>query len=387
MRHIYLDHSATTPTDERVLEAMLPYFTEQYGNPSSVHRWGQEAESAIERARRTVADILNCTPTEIIFTSCGSESDNLAIRGVAYAALRDGHGRHLITQPLEHPAVSKTCQQLADIFGFDCTVLPVASDGAITPDTLHDTLRDDTVLVSLMMANNEVGTLLPIQEVAAIARERGAYFHTDAVQAAGQLDLDVQKLGVDLLSMSGHKFYAPKGVGVLYVREGTPIVPIQTGGSHEHGLRGGTQHVPLIVGLAKALEIAYAEYDQHVAHYQAMRDRLIDGILTRVPDVELTGSRTNRLPSHASFAFKNTDANTLLMQLDMQGIAASSGSACKVGTPSPSTVLQAMGYSDEWTLGGLRLTVGRQTTAADIDTVLDILPQAVESVRKLWTPA
>lgn len=384
---IYLDHSATTPVDDRVLEAMLPYFSQHYGNPSSIHQWGQMAEAAVERARRTIAGILNCRPHEIIFTSCGSESDNLAVRGAAVAARHAGKGRHLITQPLEHSAVGKTCRQLETYFDFDCTYLPVDSQGQITPIVLENAMRDDTTVVSLMLANNEIGTLLPIAELAAVAHERGAVFHTDAVQAGGQVALDVQALGVDMLSLSGHKFYGPKGVGVLYVREGTPLVPSQSGGSHEFGLRSGTHNVPLIVGIAKALEIADAEFETHTAHYRAMRDRLIEGVMARIPDVELTGDTQQRLPSHASFVFKYTDANMLLMQLDMRGIAASSGSACKVGNPAPSAVLQALGYDESWTLGGLRLTVGRQTTAADIDTVLAVLPEAVKAVRQLWVTA
>lgn len=384
---IYLDHSATTPVDDRVLEAMLPYFTQHYGNPSSIHRWGQTAEAAVERARRRVAELLNCKPREIIFTSCGSESDNLAIRGAAVAARHAGKGNHLISQPLEHSAVGKTCRQLETYFGFDCTYLPVDSQGQITPNTLSDALRDDTIVVSLMLANNEIGTILPIADLAAVAHEHGAVFHTDAVQAGGQLAVDVQQLGVDMLSLSSHKFYGPKGVGVLYVREGTPIIATQAGGSHEFGLRSGTHNVPLIVGLATALEIACAEFDTHTTHYKAMRDRLIDGVLTQIPDVKLTGDRLNRLPTHASFVFKHVDANMLLMQLDMRGIAASSGSACKVGNPEPSSILMALGYDEAWTLGGLRLTVGRQTTAADIDTVLAVLPEAVQAVRQLWVTA
>lgn len=386
-RSIYLDHSATTPVDERVLEAMLPYFSETYGNPSSIHRLGQQAESAIEKSRRIVADILNCQPKEIIFTSCGSESDNLAIRGVAYAAKQDVRGNHIITNPIEHSAVSRTVHHLQTLFGFDCEDLTIDHEGNITPDQLRSALRDDTILVSLMTVNNEIGTILPVADLSAVTHQNGTLFHTDAVQAAGQLDLDVQKLGVDLMSISGHKFYGPKGVGVLYVRENTPIEPVQTGGSHEHGLRSGTHNTPLIVGLATALEIAYADLNTHITHYQAMRDRLINGILDRIPDVELTGSPTNRLPSHASFAFKHVDGNMLLMHLDMKGIAASAGSACKTGNPEPSAVLLSLGYDEDWALGGLRLTVGRQTTAADIDYVLDILPSAIENVRQFHVPA
>lgn len=385
-RQIYLDHSATTPVDERVLEAMLPYFSGKYGNAASIHRFGQEAESAIEQARHTVAGILNCTPREIIFTSCGSESDNLAVRGAAFAARQEGRGAHIITQPLEHSAVGRTFGQLDLMFGFENTQATIDDTGMVTPDALRQAIRPDTVLISLMMANNEIGTLMPIAELVEVAHEKSITFHTDAVQAAGQLDLDVQKLGVDLMSISGHKFYGPKGVGALYVRDGTRVIPMQTGGSHEHGLRSGTQNTPLIVGLAKALELAYAEREQHIACYRQLRDRLIDGVLSRVPDAHLTGSRENRLPSHASFIFKHLDANMLLMHLDNKGIAASSGSACKTGNPQPSEILLHLGYDREWALGGLRLTVGRSTTIEDIDYVLEILPQAIENVRKMWMP-
>ncbi|NDJ87073.1 MAG: cysteine desulfurase [Chloroflexi bacterium] len=383
-QRIYLDHSASTPVDERVVEAMLPYFRETYGNPTSVHRYGQEAEAALERARQTVADILNCQPREVIFTSCGSESDNLAIRGAALAARQAGKDVHLITQPLEHSAVTNTVKQLTEVFGFASTFLPVDNDGQVSPETLRSHIDGKTAVISLMTANNEIGTILPIADLAGVAHEMGAVFHTDAVQAAGQVDLDVQKSGVDLLSISAHKFYGPKGVGALYVREGTIMLPIQTGGSHENGLRSGTQNVPLIVGLAKALEIATSEREQHVAHYTGLRDLLIEAILTRMPNARLTGSRTERLPSHASFAFKDIDANTLLMQLDMKGIAASSGSACKTGNPTPSEVLLAIGLDDSWALGGLRLSVGRQTTDQDIAKVMEVLPDAVAAARQLW---
>lgn len=379
---IYLDHSATTPTDPRVVEAMLPYFTEIYGNPSSIHRFGRDAENAVEHARRQVAAVLHCQPREVVFTSCGTESDNLAIRGAALAMRTAGKGNHLITSPLEHSAVGKTVQQLVDYFGFDATILPVDAEGYITPDMLRAVLRPDTVLVSLMVANNEIGTILPIKALAETAHEYGAHFHTDAVQAAGQLDLNVQELGVDLLSMSGHKFYGPKGVGALYVRHGLPLVPSQSGGSHEEGRRGGTHNLPLIVGFGKALELAYAERDHHIAHYITLRDALIEGILARIPDVALTGRRDERLPSHASFVFKYVNGNTLLMHLDMKGIAASSGSACKTGNPEPSGVLLAMGYDRDWALGGLRLSVGRQTTHEDIAYVIEVLPAIIEKVRQ-----
>lgn len=381
-RLIYLDYSATTPVDERVVAAMTPYFSEIYGNPSSVHRFGQNAEKALEQSRETIAKILNCHSREIVFTSCGSEGDNMALRGVTYAAKKLGKGTHLITSPLEHSAISRTAQQLEEVFGMATTFLQPDSEGNITPDMLREAMRDDTTLVSLMLANNEIGTILPIQELAAVPHEKGAYFHTDAVQATGQLEVDVQKLGVDLLSLSGHKFYGPKGVGALYVRDGVPLVPSQTGGSHEEGRRSGTHNVPLIVGMATAIEIAYAERDHWISHFAELRDRLIDGVLSTIPDVELTGNRENRLPSHTSFVFKHVNGNTLLMHLDMKGIAASSGSACKTGNPSPSSVLLALGYDQDWAMGGLRMTVGRHTTHEDVDYVLGVLPKIIEGVRK-----
>lgn len=383
---IYLDHSATTPVDERVLAAMQPYFQHIYGNPSSVHRFGQDADAAVEQARYQVAQVFDCLPKEVIFTSCGSESDNLAVRGAALSAQRAGKGAHIVTQPLEHSAVGRTVKQLADVFGFELSYAPIDDNGRVTPDVLRSVMREDTVLVSLMYGNNEIGTVNPIAELADVTHEFGAIFHTDAVQAPGQLPLNVAALNVDLLSISGHKFYGPKGVGALYVRWGTPMLPVQTGGSHEFGLRSGTHNVPLIVGMAEALMLAEEEREQHVTHFKRLRDAIISGVLEKVPAVQLTGCATNRLPSHASFVFKHVDANNMLMQLDARGIAASSGSACKTGNPEPSEVLVALGYGTAWSMGSLRLTVGRQNSMADIDRVLKILPAAVETARKLWMP-
>ncbi|GAB4574102.1 MAG: cysteine desulfurase family protein [Anaerolineae bacterium] len=386
-RSVYLDHAATTPVDPRVMEAMLPYFTEAYGNPSSIHRFGRAAEHAVEAARERVATILNCKPTEIVFTSCGSESDNLAIRGAMFTARKQGRGSHIVTSPIEHSAVSKTIAQLADYLDYEVTVVPVDSTGRVRPADVERACREDTALVSIMYANNEVGTIQPIHELAAIAHRHNALFHTDAVQAAGQLPLDVQTLGVDLLAISAHKFYGPKGVGALYVREGVALAPSQSGGGQENGRRAGTHNVAFIVGLATALELAYGELDRHNDHYRRLRDRLINGILDAVPQAVLTGHPEHRLPNNASFAFRDTDGNALLMHLDLDGIAASSGSACKVGNPDPSSVLLAMGFDRNWAMGGLRLTVGRQTTEADIDYALHAIPAAVERVRSLTVTA
>lgn len=380
-RLVYLDHSASTPVDERVLEAMLPYFSQVYGNPAGIHSFARGSEQGVEKSRQTIAEILGCQPKEIIFTSCGSESDNLALRGPAMVAKLAGKRPHLVTSQVEHSAVGRTAAQLQALDEADLSYVPLASDGMITPEALDSVVHDGTTVVSLMYANNEIGTILPIANLAEVAHRHGALFHTDAVQATGQMPINIHSLNVDMLSMSGHKFYGPKGVGALYVREGIELLPSQTGGSHEEGRRAGTLNVPLIVGMAKALELAYQEYNERVVHLTHLRDRLIEGVLASIPDVELTGSRECRLPSHASFIFKGVDGNQLLMFLDNKGIGASSGSACKVGNPKPSALLMALGYDESWALGGLRLSVGRHTTDEDIDYTLEILPQTVEKVR------
>lgn len=382
-RSVYLDYSATTPTDPRVVEAMMPYFTEVYGNASSAHAFGRKAESAIERARETVAKVLNCKPQEVVFTSGGSESDNMAVRGAAWAARQQGRGLHLITTPIEHSAVVKTIHQLAEVQGFEETILPVDRQGMVSTEDFAAACNENTTFASVMYANNEVGTVQPLAELAAIAHENGALFHTDAVQGAGQLPMDVQVLGVDMLSMSAHKFYGPKGVGALYIRDDIDFVSSQTGGSHENGRRAGTHNTPFIVGLAKALELAHEECDARVAHYTHLRDMLIDGVLKRVPSAVATGHPTERLPSHASFVFPGLDANMLVMHLDMRGVAASSASACKVGNPEPSGVLLALGYDRNTAMGSLRLTVGKDTTETDIEYVVDVMAQAVPKVQRL----
>ena len=380
---IYLDHAASTPVDPRVVEAMTPYFSEVYGNPSSVHTFGRRAEDAIEQARNDIAEMLNCKPNEVVFTSCGSESDNLALRGTAWLAQKQGKQVHIITTPVEHHAVSKTAEQLANVSGAEVTVLPVDKYGMVNPQDVKKALRPETTLVSVLYANNEVGTLQPLKEIAHLTHESGALFHSDAVQAAGQLRLDVQELDVDMMALSAHKFYGPKGVGVLYVREGIDLIPSQSGGSHERGRRAGTSNVPYIVGMAKALQIAEQGRKEHTRHYAKLRDAFIEGVLSQIDNVELTGHPENRLPNNASFAFQNVDGNALLMHLDMAGIAASSGSACKTGDPEPSDVLTAMGYEREWALGGLRLTVGRNTTQEHVERVLDVLPEQVAKLREL----
>ncbi len=378
---IYLDFAATTPVDSRVFAAMQPYFTQEFGNPASVHRWGQHAERALERARREVAAVLNCQPSEIIFTSGGSEADNLALRGAALAAREDRGARHLITSPIEHAAVLSTVRQLRDHFGFALTILPVDSAGLVAADDLAQAIQPDTALVSIMYACNEIGTIEPLADLAAICREHGVPLHTDAVQAASQLDLNVQRLGVSYLSLGAHKFYGPKGVGALYVQVGQPLLPTQTGGAHEGGWRAGTPNVPYVVGLAEALTITAAERDAHNPRLAALRDRLIAGVLSTLPGSALTGHPTQRLPNHASFVIPGIDGNELLMHLDLAGIGASSGSACKTGDPEPSEVLLALGLSREAALGSLRVTVGRPTTEAHIDQLLAVLPGIIHKMR------
>ncbi len=380
---IYLDHAATTAVDPRVVEAMAPYWSERYGNASSIYSLGREAAKAIEEARQTVAGILNCESKEIIFTSCGSESDNLAVRGVAFAQRHRGKGNHIITSAIEHHAIGHTCEQLEKYFGFEVTYLPVDRYAMVDPEDVRRAIRDDTVLISVMTANNEVGTIQPIAEIGKIAHERGIPFHTDAVQAGGTLSLDVNELHVDLLSLSAHKFYGPKGVGVLYVRKGTPLLPVQTGGGHEHQRRAGTENVAGIVGLATALQLAYDHITENNARITALRERLIQGVLERIPDAQLTGHPTQRLPNSASFAFKYIEGESILLNLDMLGICASSGSACTSASLEPSHVLVAMGIPVEVAHGSLRLTLGNENTEEDVDYVLQVLPGIVEKLRMM----
>lgn len=381
MNKIYLDYAATTPVDARVLEAMLPYFTESFGNPSSIHRFGQRAEAALETARETMAHWLKAKPNEVIFTSCGSESDNLALRGVALAARKQRGAKHLLISPVEHHAVSHTAEQLADLFGFELEYLPVDSCGMVHPETVAERLRPDTALVSIILGNNEIGTINPIAEVGAICRARGVPLHTDAVQAGGHVRLDVEALNVDLMSLGAHKFYGPKGVGALYVREGTAIVPTQTGGGQEFGLRAGTSNIPYIVGMATAFELVQREGTAHVAQVIPLRDRIIGQVLEEIEEAQLTGHPTQRLPNHASFVFKGVDGNALLAALDVAGFACSSGSACKTGLPEPSEVLEAVGLARDWALGSLRVTLGKGSNAEEIAHFLAQLPEIVRMVR------
>jgi len=379
----YLDFAATTPIDPRVLEAMLPYFGKTFGNPSSIHRYGQKAESAIETARETVAAVLNCRADEIIFTSCGSESDNLGLRGAAIGMREKIGANQIITNHAEHPAVSKTAEHLAKHFGFNLSWLEVDEFGMVQPGSLEKMISTDTALVSVMYSNNEIGTINPIPAISSICRAHGVPFHTDAVQAAAYLPVDVPSLGVDLLSLGAHKFYGPKGVGALFARNGTPMLPVQTGGGQEAGLRAGTQNVPYIVGFAEALRLARTESERRAGHVRPLRDRIIGTVLEEIPDARLTGHPTQRMPNHASFAFKDVDGNLLVTLLDVAGFACSSGSACKTGNPEPSEVMAAIGLSRDWGLGSLRITLGAGTDPAQIDHFLEELPGLVEKARSL----
>ncbi|MER3500142.1 MAG: cysteine desulfurase NifS [Candidatus Fervidibacterota bacterium] len=379
---IYLDYAATTPLDPRVLEAMLPYLTELFGNPNSIHSLGREARKAVDEAREKIAEVLCCHPAELVFTSGGTESDNLALRGVAEAYRH--RGNHIVTTAIEHHAVLHTCKALQER-GFTVTYLPVDEFGLVTPEQVAEAVTDRTILVSVMHANNEIGTIEPIAEIVTAVKEKrpDILVHTDAVQTVGHIPVDVQALGVDLLSFSAHKFYGPKGVGGLFVRKGVRLLPQLTGGGQERNRRSGTENVAGIVGMAKALELAVAEMPMELPRLQALRDELIEGVLSHIPDSRLNGHPRKRLPHNANFSFRGVEGETLLLQLDMHGIAASSGSACTSGSLEPSHVLLALGLSHEWALGSLRLTLGRFTTREHIQRVLAVLPPIVEKLRAL----
>jgi cysteine desulfurase len=384
-RRIYLDHAATTPVDPRVVEAMLPYFTTVWGNPSGIYQEAREARKGLDNARRTVADVLDARPNEIVFTGGGSDADSLAIRGVVAATRR--RGNHVITTQIEHHAVLHTVQALERDGACRATYLPVDGEGFVDLDALEHAITDETVLVSIMYANNEVGTIQPIADIARLVKRRNprTLIHTDAVQAAGSLDLTVDALGVDLLSIAAHKFYGPKGVGVLYVRTRTPLTPQLLGGSQERNRRAGTENVAGAVGLATALRLAYDELAARNAHAVRLRDRLLDEIPARIPDVLMNGprDRARRLANNVNCCVRFVEGETLLLQLDMSGVAASSGSACTTGSLEPSHVLTAMGVPPEIARSSLRLTVGKDNTDADIDYVLDVLPRFVARLRGL----
>ena len=381
----YLDYAATTPVDPRVFEEMLPFFSEYYGNASSIHIFGQMAESSIYNARLTIADIFNCVPEEIIFTSCGSESNNLALRGAALAAQKEKKANHILISPVEHDAVSKTALQLANEFDFKLEYLPVNEYGQVLPSAVAKHLREDTAIVSVIFANNEIGSINNIADIGHICRDAGVVFHTDAVQAAAHLPIDTKALKIDLLSVGAHKVYGPKGIGALYVKKGTSLIPTQTGGGQEFGLRAGTSNVAYIVGQAKAFQLAEEERDARQEKMITMRDYLICHVLENIPNVMVTGHISERLPNHASFVFKDVDGNELLMMLDLAGFACSSGSACKTGNPEPSNVLEALGIEKDWSLGSLRISLGQYTTEDDVNKFLEVLPSIVSKHRNLST--
>ena len=375
---VYLDYAATTPVDPRVLHAMLPYFTELAGNASSVHGFGQEARAAVDQARAQVAKIIGARPAEIVFTSGATESDNLAVVGVALAT--ESRGRHIVTTAIEHHAILEACHFL-ERREYSVTYLPVDHRGIVDPDDVRRALRPDTVLISVMAANNEIGTLQPVAEIGALARERGIAFHTDATQLVGAAAVNVDDLRVDLLSMSAHKRYGPKGVGALYVRTGAPLAPTQRGGSHERGRRGGTENVPGIVGFGAALRIALDELEQERPRLLALRDRLIREALA-LPGAHLNGDPALRLSNNVNLSFDGTDSQSLVMGLDLSGVAASAGSACASGAMEPSHVLVALGLPQERAAAAVRLTLGRGTTEADIAYALEALRDVVTRLRR-----
>jgi cysteine desulfurase len=379
-RNIYFDHAATTPVKREVLEAMLPYFSENYGNPSTVYSIGRNSKKAIEEARETVARIIGAEPREIFFTGSGTEADNWAIKGAAYANMKKG--KHIITTSIEHHAVLHACQYL-ESEGFEATYLPVDEYGLVTPEQVEEAIRPDTILISIMFANNEIGTIQPIAEIGRIAREKGICFHTDAVQAMGNIKINVSELNVDMLSMSAHKFYGPKGVGALYVRKGIKLTSFMHGGAQERGRRASTENVPGIVGLAKALELADRNTEQYNRKLVALRDRTIEEIEKKIPYVRLNGHREKRLPGNVNFSFEFIEGESLLLMLDLKGIAASSGSACTSGSLDPSHVLLAIGLPHEKAHGSLRITFGEENTDEDVDYLMEVLPEIVQRLREM----
>jgi cysteine desulfurase len=379
-RTIYFDHAATTPVRKEVLEAMLPYFNQKFGNPSSIYSLGRESKKAIEEARETISRVIGAQPREVFFTGSGTEADNWAVKGTAYANMQKG--RHIITTAIEHHAVLHACQYLEND-GFEVTYLPVDQDGLVTAEQVKAAIRPDTTLVTIMFANNEIGTIQPIAEIGKVTREKGVYFHTDAVQAMGNLNINVSDLNIDMLSMSAHKFYGPKGVGALYINKGVKITSFIHGGAQERGRRASTENVASIVGMSKALEIAAENMEQYNKKLVALRDRTIKEIQERIPFIKLNGHREKRLPGNVNFSFEFIEGESLLLMLDMKGIAASSGSACTSGSLDPSHVLLAIGLPHELAHGSLRITFGEDNTDKDIDYLLDILPSIVQRLREM----
>lgn len=380
MKNIYFDHAATTAVKPEALEAMLPYFTEKYGNASSIYSLGRENKKAIDDAREKVAKALNALPKEIFFTSGGTEADNWAIKGVAFA--NEGKGKHIITTNIEHHAVLHTCKYL-EKYGFEITYVPVDNKGIVHVEDIEKAIRPDTILISVMFANNEIGTIQPIKEIGALAKEKGIYFHTDAVQAIGNIPIDVKDMNIDMLSLSGHKFYGPKGVGVLYIRDGVRISPMLHGGAQERGKRASTENVAGIAGLGKAIELATDNIEEYNTKLMKLRDRAIKEILERIPYSRLNGDEKNRLPGNVNISFEFIEGESILLMLDMKGICASSGSACTSGSLDPSHVLLAIGLPHEIAHGSLRLTFGEENTDSDLDYLLETLPPIIEKLRAM----
>lgn len=380
MKRVYMDNAATTALRRDVLDAMMPYLADIYGNPSSLHYFGQEAHKAVENARHQVASALNAEDNEIVFTGCGTEADNMALKGIAEKY--QSKGKHIITSSVEHHAILHTCEYL-EKHGFEVTYLPVDEYGMVKAEQVRDAIRSDTILVSIMFANNEVGTIMPIKEIGAVCREKGVFFHTDAVQAVGHVAIDVKAMNIDLLSLSAHKLHGPKGVGALYIRKGIVVPPLLHGGAQERRKRAGTENVAGIVGLGKAIEIACSDIEGTSKRMCYLRDKLINGIEASIPEVKLNGHRTERLPGNVNFSIKYIEGESILLMLDINGIAASSGSACTSGSLDPSHVLLAMGMPHETAHGSLRLTLGDDTTEDDIDYVLEVLPEIVVKLRKM----
>jgi len=384
-RRIYLDNSATTPIDREVVEAMLPFLTEKFGNASSIHFFGQEARAAVDKARHQVAEIINSRPAEIVFTSGGTEANNLAIRGLLEA--NEKYGRHIITSEIEHSAVKEVCQDL-EKRGFEVTYLPVYEDGIVKIEDVKSAIREDTVLISIMMANNEIGTIQPVEEIGklvSVEREKGKkiWFHTDAVQAIGKIKVDVEEIGCDLLSISAHKLYAPKGVGALYVRRGVRLHSQSIGGHQERERRGGTESVPHIVAFGKACELAKRNLKESEQNLQNLRDKFETGVAERISDIEFNGDRKTRLPHISNISFSSIEGEGLLINLDLQGVAVSTGSACSSGSLEPSPVIRALGRNDELARGAVRFSFGKDNTTEDVEYVLEVLPKAVENLRRL----
>lgn len=380
MKRIYLDYAATTPTNPEVLKAMMPYLSDIFGNPSSIHSFGQETRAAVDEAKDKIATLIGASSDEIVFTGGGTEADNFAIKGIAYA--NEGNGNHIITTSIEHHAVVEPCRFLQRR-GFEVTYLPVDQYGLVDPQDVKNAIIDKTILISVMHANNEIGTIEPIAEIGRIAREAGIYFHTDAVQTVGRIPVNVDDLGIDLLAMSAHKLYGPKGVGALYIRKGTKLTPFMNGGEQEQGRRAGTENVPAIVGFGKATEIANQDMDMEGKRLISLRDTLINGLISQIEHIRLNGHPTRRLPNNVNVSVESVEGESMLLNLDLEGVAASSGSACSSGSLEPSYVLLAMGLSHELAHGSLRFSLGRESTEADISRVLVVLPRIIAKLRAM----